>query len=251
MGMVFVPIPPGSIMMGSPAGEDGRKTDERLHRVTLTEGYFMQEAEVTQGQWKRIMGDNPSIWKECGSDCPVDNVSFTEIIAFIGRLNRLETKGRYALPTEAQWEYACRAGTTKPFFFGECPTFNQINHDGRYPLKGCAKSRYPARVLPVKSNPPNRFGLYDMHGNVSEFCSDYYGSYAAGDSVDPIGPEKGQFRVFRGGNWTNVARLCRSAVRDKLKEDLKSGLLGFRLIFMPTTLDPMKNWDERQKGNDI
>ncbi|GBC60255.1 hypothetical protein DENIS_1206 [Desulfonema ishimotonii] len=165
LGMNFVFIQPGTFMMGSPEDEPGRDDDETLHKITLTNGFYMQTTTVTQGQWKAVMGNNPSYFKECGDNCPVESVSWDDAQAFIVKLGQSGSDG-YRLPTEAEWEYACRAGTDTPFAFGKCLSTDQANYDGDYPLQGCPKGKYRKKPVPVASFDPNDFGLYDMHGNV-------------------------------------------------------------------------------------
>ncbi len=212
LGMKFVYIAPGSFMMGSPGDEPSREDDEKQHKVTLTKGFYVQTTEVTQGQWKKIMGNNPSYFKECGDDCPVEQVSWDDAQEFIKKLNKKEGKA-YRLPTEAEWEYAARAGTTTPFAFGSCLSTDQANYDGNYPLEGCTKGKYREKTVTVASFASNSWGLYDMHGNVWEWCSDWYGEYPTGAVTDPAGPGRGSYRVLRGGGWLNLACYCRSAGR--------------------------------------
>ena len=230
VGMKFVWIPPGSFMMGSPDEEPRRDPEETLHRVTLTKGFFVQETEVTQGQWQAVMENNPSEFKNCGENCPVENVSWNDVQAFIWRLNQKEGAGLYRLPTEAEWEYVCRAGTGRPFSFGYCLGTDQANYEGNYPLTGCAKGEYRRKPLPVASLSPNPWRIFDLHGNVSEWCQDKYGKYSSHPVSDPVGPGDGSFFVIRGGGWRNGARLCRSAVRSKGPPEVRSDMVGFRLI---------------------
>ena len=212
LGQAFVYIKPGTFWMGSPSDEPKRDSDETRHKVTLTKGFYLQTTEVTQGQWERVMGSNPSYFKNCGADCPVENVSWEDIQEFIRKLNREEGK-KYRLPTEAEWEYACRAGTETPFSFGKCLSTDQANYDGNYPMPGCGKGAYREKPAPVKSFAPNAWGLYDMHGNVWEWCEDWKGDYPSGAVTDPEGPSNGSVRVLRGGSWSNYAGNCRSANR--------------------------------------
>ena len=134
------------------------------------------------------------------------------------------------LPTEAQWEYACRAGTTTPFNTGSNLTTDQANYDGNYPYNGNAKGVYREKTMPVGSFAPNAWGLYDMHGNVWEWCSDWYGDYPTGAQTDPAGPSSGSARVYRGGSWHSNAHLCRSAYRDRYSPARRFNLIGFRLV---------------------
>jgi formylglycine-generating enzyme required for sulfatase activity len=229
LGMTFVYIRPGSLMMGSPSDEPNRDDDERQHQVRLTRGFYMQTTEVTQGQWKQVMGTNPSHFKNCGDDCPVEWVFWNDCQEFIRKLNQMEGTDKYRLPTEAEWEYACRAGTDTPFSFGRCLSTDEANYDGRYPMPACSKGVYRKTTVPVASFSPNAWGLYDMHGNVWEWCEDWYGDYPSGSLTDPTGPSSGARRVFRGGSWGSGARSCRSAFRSRSTPGLRSGRLGFRL----------------------
>ncbi len=217
LGMEFVPISPGTFMMGSPESEEDRYKDEIQHEVTLTQGYYLQTTEVTQGQWQAVMGNNPSHFKNCGENCPVENISWEDVQAFIQKLNQQERDYQYRLPTEAEWEYAARASTTTPFSFGNTLSTDQANYDSN-------------RTTQVKSFPPNAWGLYDMHGNVWEWCQDWYGDYPSDSVTDPQGPPSGDHRVLRGGSWVSSARLCRSAVRLWGTPGDRHYRFGFRLV---------------------
>ena len=185
--------------MGSPPDEPGRFDSETQHRVTLTRDFFMGTTEVTQGQWKAVMGNNPSHFDECGDDCPVEKVSWDDVQEFIKKLSRMDGR-EYRLPTEAEWEYAARAGTTTPFTYGRCLSTDQANYDGNYPLSGCDKGEYRKRTIPVGSlDAPNAWGLHDMHGNVWEWCQDWYGNYPSGSVTDPTGPSSGSTGSFAAG----------------------------------------------------
>ena len=138
--------------------------------------------------------------------------------------------GVFNLPSEAQWEYACRAGTTTPFWTGRCLSTDEANYDGNNPLEGCPKGVYRKKTTPVKKFPPNPWGLYDMHGNVWEWCADWYGDYPDGPVTDPIGPTNGANRVCRGGSWFDYARRCRSAYRHLNTPDYRNNFLGFRAL---------------------
>jgi formylglycine-generating enzyme len=232
IGMEFVWIPPGEFMMGSPENEPGRFDNETLHRVILTRGFYMQTTTVTQGQWKALMGNNPSYFKDGGDKCPVERVSWDDAQEFIKKLNQKE-KSEYRLPTEAEWEYACRAGTDTPFYFGKCLSTDEANYDGNYPLEGCSKGIYRKKPVPVKAFPPNAWGLYDMHGNVWEWCHDWYGDYPTTSVTDPTGPDSGSNRVRRGGSWSNGARFCRSAYRHRNSPAYRYDNLGLRLLLPP------------------
>ncbi|OQX06327.1 MAG: hypothetical protein BWK80_50895, partial [Desulfobacteraceae bacterium IS3] len=227
IGADFVYIPPGEFMMGSPENEPGRRDDETLHRARLTSGFYMQTTPVTQEQWKKLMGNSPSYFK--GATLPVENVSWNEAVEFCEKLSR-NTGKKYRLPTEAEWEYACRAGTDTPFSFGVCLSTDQANYDGNYPLKGCPKGNYTGKTVSVASFPSNDWGLYDMHGNVWEWCQDWYGNYSSNAVTDPTVPSSGLYRVLRGGSWLSLARLCRSANRDWESPVNQRSSLGFRMV---------------------
>jgi len=228
LGMEFVWIPPGNFMMGSLKSEPGRADDETLHEVTLTKGFYLQTTEVTQGQWKAVMGKNPSCFKK-GAAYPVERVSWEDCREFIMLLNRKEGTDTYRLPTEAEWEYACRAGTRGPFYTGACLSTAEAHYDGRYPLPGCPKGTHPEQPMPVKSFVPNAWGLYDMHGNVWEWCADWYGAYPGGSVSEPMWPLSEPARVLRGGCWYDSARSCRSANRANYKPGGRYEVRGFRL----------------------
>ena len=223
----MVYIFPGTFMMGSPFSEPKRDKDEKQHRVTLTKGFYMGATEVTQGQWREIVGNDPSKFK--GNNRPVENVSWNDCQEFIRKLNRQEGGNKYRLPTEAEWEYACRAGTTTPFSTGSCISTDQANYDGNYPMTGCSKGRYREKTIDVASFSPNAWGLYDMHGNVWEWCEDCYGDYPSSYVTDPEGPSIGSIRVDRGGSWAGRAGFCRSADRYFDPPALGGSYLGFRL----------------------
>jgi len=199
--LVMVLIPAGKFVMGS---EMGHFENETQHEVTLTKSYYMGKYAVTQEQWKAVMGKNPSDTK--GAKLPVTYVSWNDCKNFIKKLNGI-TKGKYRLPTEAEWEYACRAGTTTAFSFGDEITPKDANY-------GDSKLGKPIEVGSYK---PNTFGLYDMHGNVWEWCEDWYGDYPKGAVIDPKGPAKGEYRVLRGGSF-EYRLLCE--VKGEYLEDL-------------------------------
>ncbi len=228
IGYKMIYISPGTFKMGSPFSEQGRYDDELRHTVTLTKGFYMGAAEVTQEQWKKIMGNNPSTFKNCGSDCPVEQVSWNDCQEFILHLNRHEKTRRFRLPTEAEWEYACRAGSGLAFANGDI-TETKCGYDPNLDTIGWYCGNTEEKTQPVAKKGPNAWGLYDMHGNVWEWCQDWYGEYKLGHVADPKGPASGSGRVFRGGGWGLNARTCRSAFRDKYAPDLKCKFLGFRL----------------------
>jgi len=231
LGMKFVYIQPGTFMMGSPPYEPGRYDDEILHKVTLTKGFYMQTTQVTQRQWKAIMGNNPSRFKDC-DNCPVEQVSWNDVQKFINKLNRKEGTDKYRLPTEAEWEYAWRAGTTTPFSFGRCLSTDQANYNGNYPLEGCPKGQYREKTVPVGSFAPNAWGIYDMHGNVWEWCQYSNDAIYMSEQTDPIYTGSGSPRVIRGGSWYRYAQFCRSANRSS-SPDYRSSDIGFRAVRTP------------------
>lgn len=234
-GMTFVEIPAGRFTMGSAASEIGRNADEVLHDVTLTHPFLLARFEVTQQEWRAVLGTSPSTFTGCGPRCPVESVTFGEVEQFLAALNE---KGRasgsalvYRLPTEAEWEYACRAGTTGPFSTGESLSTAQANYNGRYPYGSAAPGEYRQKPAPVGSFALNPWGLGDMHGNVWEWTSDWYGPYreAAPDNTDPHGPASGEKRVIRGGSWYFDANSTRCGLRYTHAPKDKGFSLGLRL----------------------
>ena len=247
--MEFVWCPPGSFMMGSSSNQQasainalprdlspntGKSTVAAIHsegpqhRVILTKGFWMAKTEVTQSQWVQVMGNNPSKFKAAGSNAPVETASWNDCQAFIARLNAtlIEQMAELRLPTEAEWEYACRAGTQTAYCFGDDAA--KLG-DYAWHSKNSDMTSHP-----VAEKKPNAWGLYDMHGNVWEWCSDFYGKYP--DAVqNPVGPARGPGRVGRGGGWDDFAEDCRAAYRSYGRPaDLKASPLGLR----PIMLDP-------------
>lgn len=225
----FVLIQPGTFMMGSPEDEEGRDEGEILHSVTITKPFYMQTTPVTQKQWQAVIDENPSHFK--GDSLPVEQVSWDDTQQFIQRLNQ-RGEGIYRLPTEAEWEYACRAGTSTPFGIGNGRDLDstQANFHGRYPYGNGVRGKRREQTTPVKSFSPNDWGLYDMHSNVWECCQDWYIGYSSGSVSDPQGPLTGVFRVLRGGSWRSSARNARSAYRYYASPDGRYFNLGFRLV---------------------
>ncbi len=210
-------IAPGEFLMGSPESEVGRSADERQHRVVLTEGFWMADTACTQALWKSVMGTNPSQFKDDPQN-PVEQVSWLDITdEFLPKLNALAPGLDLVLPTEAQWEYACRAGTTTPFSFGEYVTTDQVHFHGNYPYSAGKTGDYVWNTALVKARPVNPWGLYQMHGNVWEWCKDAY--FAELISV----------HVLRGGSWLHSAQACRSASRNQGERDERNDSSGFRL----------------------
>ncbi|MDO4551674.1 MAG: formylglycine-generating enzyme family protein [Planctomycetia bacterium] len=202
--------------MGSPSSEAGRYSDETPHRVTLTKGFWMLETEVTQKMWESVMENNPSHFR--GDNLPVENVCWHDCQEFCKKLRNLGLN--IQLPTEAQWEYACRAGTTGA-------------HAGDLDSMGWYDSNSRSKTQAVGQKKPNAWGLYDMHGNVWEWCADWYDVYPSGSVTDPMGPASGSDQVFRGGGWFDGAEGCRSAFRSYNMPMKRYNFLGFRPVLVP------------------
>ncbi|MFW5397580.1 MAG: formylglycine-generating enzyme [Candidatus Accumulibacter regalis] len=218
---------PGRFLMGSPAGEAVRYEDERQHEVTLSRGFWLADTACTQALWQAVTGNNLSHFKN-DPKLPVENVSWNDVQGFLEQLNRRLPGLAARLPSEAEWEYACRAGTTTPFSFGENITAEQVNYDGNHPYAAGAKGLYRQKTVPVGSLPPNPWGLYEMHGNVWEWCTDCYGDYPTALQVDPTGPQTGDDRVLRGGSWDFNGRSARCAYRFRNEPDYRFNDFGFR-----------------------
>lgn len=229
LGMKFVWIPPSSFIMGSPKEEGQREKDEAPHKVTLTKGFYMGVYTVTQDEWKEVMGNNPSLF-EGEKNLPVEGVSWDDCQELIEKLRKRDNKP-YRLPTEAEWEYACRAGTTTPFHFGETISTDQANYNGIYTYGTGKKGENRQKTMPVGSFRPNDFGLYDMHGNLWQWCQDWYGDYPQKNVGDPQGPKKGEERVVRGGAWSYNPINCRSACRYSFESVRGFNSVGVRLCF--------------------
>jgi len=225
--LVMCWIPPGEFLMGSPEDEEGRPKgrldSEAQHRVRITQGFWLAKTQTTQAQWQAVMGSNPSCFK--GGDLPVEQVSWLDICGdesatggFLGELNRRSPAGgRFHLPTEAQWEYACRAGTTGAYA-------GDLDEMGWY------WDNRDDQTHPVGLKKPNAWGLHDMHGNVVEWCSDWYGDYDMGEMIDPSGPASGAGRVVRGGDLGYCAGYCRVAFRGDYGGPTGSiNVIGFRI----------------------
>ena len=253
----MVRIQGGTFTMGSPANEVvDREYDEVQRQVTLS-SFSMSRYEVTQKEYQEVMGTNPSYFK--GDNLPVEMVTWFDAIEYCNK--RSENEGLmpvykitrrtsqfsfkegypitvtanwnangYRLPTEAEWEYACRAGTTTPFNTGNYITTNQANYDGNYPYNNNAKGEHRERTTPVGTFAANTWGLHDMHGNVAEWCWDWYGNYASGAQTDPMGAISGYHRVVRGGSWISDGQFLRSANRSPLNPTFRIEGVGFRLV---------------------
>jgi formylglycine-generating enzyme required for sulfatase activity len=243
LGMTFVYIQPGAFLMGSPESEAGREEDETCHWVHISRGFYISTTEVTQGQWRRLMGDNPSQYQELGDNGPVDQVSWYDCKEFIDALNRKEGTTAYRLPTEAEWEYACRAGTETAFIGGDisevsCSLIDHLDQVAWY----CGNSGFrPHRVGTRQSN---AWGVFDMHGNVGEWCEDHCDWWNVwtrrvnvitdtyrNNIVDPLSGI-GERRVFRGGSWNQSSQYARSADRGCFLPTLRRSDIGFRIVKM-------------------
>ena len=262
LGMKFAWIPPGTFLMGSPKDEKDREgyegADETQHKVTLTKGFFMGVHQVTRGQFAAFVEksvyktqaekeggayiwagnewklDPASNWRNPGfeqtNDHPVVCVSWTDSVEFAKWLAEREKKS-VRLPTEAEWEFACRAGTKSPFYFGETISTDQANYNGNYTYGNGKKGVFRQKTTPVGSFPGNAWSLCDMHGNAWDWCQDWFGKYPQGEVTDPIGPDSGQFRVLRGGSWGDGPRNCRSAFRYRYVPGTRHYSYGLRLCF--------------------
>jgi len=234
LGQTFILLPAGTFTMGSPSDEPGRDSSETQHQVTITQAFYMQQTEVTIAQWETVMGSNPSTHTGCPT-CPVETIGWNDVQEFITKMNA-RGEGTYGLPTEAQWEYAVRAGSTTMFYNGGtyitdpywCEYDPNLDDIGWY----CYNSIDPN---PVALKTPNAWGLYDMSGNVMEWCADWYEAYPSKAVTDPTGPTKGTARVIRGGSWNNQARFCRSAQRSCLSPQTAhpSSQVGCRMVYSP------------------
>ena len=227
-------IPPGEFNMGR---EGAVASEKPMHKVRFAKGFWLGKYEVTQEQWERVMGNNPSFFK--GAKNPVEQVSWDDCQTFLHRLNQKQKAPRkqlrFRLPSEAEWEYACRAGTTTAFHFGENLNSSLANFNGKYPAGNGEKGEDRQKTVTAGSFEPNAWGLYDMYGNVWEWCEDYYHENYIGAPTDgsawlaPVG----MFRMVRGGAWITTADCCLSAHRFWLVSGVKCNILGFRVIGVP------------------
>jgi formylglycine-generating enzyme required for sulfatase activity len=231
LGMKFVWIPPGHFIMGSPKEEPERQPipDEPQHKVTLTKGFYMGVYLVTQEQWQTVTGRNPSYFKG-DKNLPVEHISWHDCQRFLAKLRETDDKP-YRLPTEAEWEYSCRAGTTTTFFFGTTISTDQANFNGTFPYTGSKKGVFRNQTTPVGSFPANPWGLFDMHGNLLQWCQDWAGSYPQQDVSDPKGPENGTERILRGGPYNFYGGSLRSASRYPMRPDIGNASAGVRVCF--------------------
>ena len=248
--------PAGIFMMGAPENEEGRyDDDENQHQVTLTKGFWMMETQVTLGMFKAFVGDtgyeskglmpygwtgssweqnSKYSWRNPGfsqdDKHPVTCISWNDAVEFCKWLSK-KTEQNITLPTEAQWEYACRAGSTTAYFWGSALNGDKANCNGNFPCGTTIKGKYIGKTTPVGSYEANAWGLYDTHGNVWEWCQDWRADYPSGSVTDPVGPSTGSNRVLRGGGWYSYARVCRSADRHSGYDPMyRCSYLGLRVL---------------------
>jgi formylglycine-generating enzyme required for sulfatase activity len=222
VSMDLVLIRPGSFMMGSETGEENEKP---VHKVTLTKPFYLGKFEVTQQQWQAVMGENPAVFK--GPKNPVENVSWEDCQLFLQELAKKIPDMVFELPTEAQWEYACRAGSRTEYTYGDDAA--RLGEYAWY-LGNSANKTHP-----IGQKKPNAWGLYDMHGNVCEWCADWYSSsYTAGDATDPTGPSSGEAAVLRGESWVGLPNELRSADRVGTPTYYRNSHVGLRLVCLPS-----------------
>ena len=265
--MEFVLLPSGTFTMGSSEFEVGRDASETRHEVTLSRKFYMGKYEVTQAEFEQVMGFNPSKFTD-SPYLPVENVTWFDAVGLCNKLSELdgyqacyqidkvEKDGDsiksaevvlipgatgYRLPTEAEWEYACRAGTTTAFSFGDNVKTYQVNYDGKSPYNGAAEGTRRQKPIEIDAMKANAWGLSQMHGNVWEWCQDWRGKYDSGPISDPLGPSTGSVRVGRGGTWNFSATQCRSAQRIHSLPSGRDGNLGFRVALVPPTELPSGN----------
>jgi len=235
LGMEFVLIPSGTYTMGSPPKESHRGTSEVRHQVTISKPFYMQTTEVTVKQWYSIMEQRMMVSQKDADNLPITQVSWFDCMKFINRLNKLG-QGKYRLPTEAEWEYAARAGTSTAYSWGDTIDCDKAMY-GNNSLKENKCQPYIRSIglqidypAPVKTYTSNSWGLYDMHGNVWEWCMDWYGDYPKNPVIDPKGPESGHVRIRRGGSWFKYGYSCRSSNRSFGHPATRYKTTGFRLV---------------------
>lgn len=215
IGAKFVLVPAGTFIMGEESSGSKIK-----HEVTLTKPFYIQTTEVTQAQWMSVMGFNSSYFRDCGRDCPAENMSWWDLQEFLRRMNETEGWSKYRLPTESEWEYAARNAARDNFQFSGSDDVFEV---------AWFLNNSDWKTHPVGLKKPNGLGLYDMSGNVEEWCSDWYGPYPSGSVIDPQGPSTGAFHVTRGGNWTLSPGDARPVARG-LTPTNRSEEIGFRLV---------------------
>lgn len=232
-------IEPGTFGMGSPDKEFGREPNEGpRHQVTIGRGFWLADTACTQALWIAVMGTNPSDFQG-NLGLPVEQVSWHDVQAFLHQLQSVVSGVGVALPTEAQCEYACRAGSDRPFSIGKNITPQQVNYDGNHPYANGAKGEYRQKTMPMKSLPPNVRGLFEMHGNVWEWCADGLRQYSDQPAVDPEGRmlDKSVPRAVRGGSWYGNAVRARSASRYHFEPGDRAPFLGFRLCLRSSPVE--------------
>ncbi len=249
LGMKFVLVPRGNFRMGSPDEEEFRGDDEFQHQIQIARSFYLGACEVTQKHFEQVMKANPSFFCATGEGrikvtpkqspmYPVEGVTWHQAHEFCAKLSAREDevarKFTYRLPTEAEWEYACRAGTTAPLFFGDHVSSHDANFNGVAPLGKGRMGPFVRATWTIGGYKANAFGLFDMHGNVAEWCADWHQDdfYRKSPKADPTGPATGDEKVVRGGGWTNTARACRSAARFHLPPDHSSYNVGFRVVLI-------------------
>ena len=225
-GIAFVRIDAGEFTMGSPPDEPGHQDDEARHRVRLSRPFFLARTEVTRRQWRALM---PPHDDSADPDLPAVNVNWLDVNAFVGKLNALG-RGRFRLPTEAEWEYACRAGTTTPYSTGALLTTDQANYNGEFPLPGQARGSNRRALSKAGTFAPNPWGLRDMHGNAWEWTADPKCPYPSGDVVDPEPSCDAELKAIRGGSWRFNADSARCALRYTHRPQDRGDSLGFRVV---------------------
>ena len=225
---VFRWIAPGRFIMGSPPDEMQRGTSETSHEVTLSRGFWLADTACTQAFWLAVWPVNPSHFQDHPNN-PVENVSWHDARGFLAELNRRLPGLSARLPSEAEWEYACRAGSTTAFAFGHTINTDQANFNGEYPCANTEKGVYRRCTVTVDAMPANAWGLYQMHGNVWEWCADWFADYPKTAQIDPRGPTVGKMRVLRGGTWSDPARYLRSATRSRIEPAYRPRSSGFRI----------------------
>jgi formylglycine-generating enzyme required for sulfatase activity len=231
-GMTLVRVGAAAFLMGSPGTEPLREPQERQHRVRLTRPFELGQNEVTQDEWRKVMGTSPSAHLACGR-CPVENVSFLEVEEFVRRLDALSPLDGFRLPTEAEWELACRAGTTTPFASGDTLGAGDANVAGRWPYPGAPPGPERGTTTTVGTFSPNAWGFFDMHGNVWEWTSDWHCPYPERPVTDPVGRCDSGLRVIRGGSWAFGADSARCALRYTHRPRDRGPSLGFRVARDP------------------
>lgn len=228
-GMPFVLIPAGVFEMGTPETEPQRESQETLHQVTITRPFYLSVHEVTQREWRMMMGSNPSHFSACGPDCPVEQITFYDVERLIAQINRRSGWPGFRLLTEAEWEYSCRAGGSEAFGVSSSLTTAAANYDGRYPYGGGAPGKYRRTPTPVGTFAPNRWGLFDMSGNVWEWTADAHCPYPGAAVRDPIAACRSDVKVIRGGSWLFGADSARCGLRYTHRPRDRGFSLGVRL----------------------